>query len=337
MSRGDLLQLRPEGIYCPAGDFYLDPWRPVARAVLTHGHADHSRTGHGQYYLAETGLGIARHRLGEQNFSPYPFAQSFAIGAVQVSFHSAGHILGSAQVRVEHQGEVWVLSGDYKRAADPTCAAFEVVPCDVFISEATFALPIYRWPDTQQVMAEILSWWQECAAQGVTAVLACYALGKAQRILAELAAMSDTAVSGGSVYLHGAMVPLVQIYRAAGIALLPTEAVSEQSKQHDFAGALVLAPPSALGTPWMQRFQKVSTGFASGWMQVRGQRRRQNHDRGFVLSDHADWPGLLASIQGSGAKRVLITHGQSDALVRLLNERGIAAEALRTELGGEDV
>ncbi len=332
----ELVVLRPEGLYCPAGDFHIDPWRPVPRAVITHGHGDHARAGMGEYHAAAPGLPILQWRLGEQAYHPHAYGEPFTLGDARISLHSAGHVLGSAQVRIEAGGEVWVASGDYKRQPDPTCAPFEVVPCDVFITEATFGLPIYRWPDTSAVAREIVAWREECAARGEAAILYCYALGKAQRLLAELAAHTDR-----PAWLHGAIDNGTAVYRAAGIAMLETRRVADEPRGSDFAGELVLAPPSAAGSPWIRRFRKAQQGFASGWMQVRGNRRRRNYDRGFVVSDHADWPALLRTVRETGARRVIATHGDTEALVRALNESGIAAGVfdkglLRTDDGGED-
>ncbi|KKW67595.1 mRNA 3'-end processing factor [Lampropedia cohaerens] len=327
----DLIELRPAGLYCPAGDFYIDPWRPVARAVITHGHADHARRGMGRYHCSADSLPILRWRLGEQSYVPHAAGEVFHLGAARVSLHPAGHVLGSVQVRVEAGGQVWVASGDYKRQPDPSCAPFEVVPCDVFITEATFALPVYRWPDPQQVAREILEWQAECAANGEAALLLGYSLGKAQRLLAEMRRLSDQ-----TVYLHGAMVPGVQIYRDAGVPMLPTQPVAQLPKGHDFAGALVLAPPAAAGSSWVRRFGRLQTGFASGWMLIRGNRRRRNHDRGFVISDHADWPDLLRTVRETGARRVIATHGNTDAIVRYLREQGIDAAAFATQYEGDE-
>ena len=328
----DLVQLRPEGLYCPAGDFHIDPWRPVPRAVITHAHGDHARSGSGRYLCHRDSVPILEWRLGgEAPFEPLEYGDAFTRGNTRVSLHPAGHILGSAQVRIEHGDEVWVVSGDYKRNPDPTCAPFEPLACDAFITEATFGFPVYRWPDTTQVAAEVLEWWDECRAENRSAVLYCYALGKAQRLLAELAKLTDR-----RVLLHGAMTRMVEIYREAGIRMLPSETVSDQGKAADFAGELILAPPSAAGSPWMRRFKNASTGFASGWMQLRGNRRRRGYDRGFVVSDHADWPDLLRTIEETGARHVLATHGNTEAMVLALRERGVNAETLRTQFGGED-
>ncbi|MBB3808512.1 ligase-associated DNA damage response exonuclease [Pseudochelatococcus contaminans] len=327
----DLVQLRPEGLYCPAGDFHIDPWRPVPRAVITHGHSDHARSGMGTYHVTESGLPILLWRLGQQDYHAHPYGEAFTLGAARVSLHPAGHVLGSAQVRIEVDGEVWVAGGDYKRQPDPTCEPFEVVPCDVFITEATFGLPIYRWPDTAEVARDILEWRDECAAGGEAAIVYCYALGKAQRLLAEIGALDDQ-----PVWLHGAMDPGVDIYRAAGAQLAPTRRVADAAKDESFAGRLVIAPPSAAGSPWLRRFRRAQQGFASGWMRIRGNRRRRNYDRGFVISDHADWPDLLRTVQETGARRIIATHGDTDALVRVLRDMGVDAGAFRTEFGGEE-
>src|SRR5688572_2670688 len=271
----DLVIHRPEGLYCPAGDFHIDPWRPVPRAVITHGHGDHARAGMGEYHTTRAGLPILQWRLGEQLWHVHEYGDLFRLGDATVSLHSAGHVLGSAQVRIEVDGATWVVSGDYKRQPDPTCAPFAPQRCDVFVTEATFGLPIYRWPDTGEVAREIVAWRDECAARGDTAVLYCYALGKAQRLLAELAAHTDR-----PAYVHGAVDNGVQVYRSAGIAMLETIPVADTARGRDeLAGELVLAPPSAAGSAWMRRFRSVQQGFASGWMRLRGNRRRRGFER----------------------------------------------------------
>ncbi|MGQ0530965.1 MAG: ligase-associated DNA damage response exonuclease [Panacagrimonas sp.] len=320
----DLVRVTDKGLYCEAGDFYIDPWRPVPRAVITHAHADHARSGSQHYWCSTPGLGLTRARVGYGGgISAMDYGQCFQMQRAQVSLHPAGHVLGSAQVRIEVDGQVWVVSGDYKREPDPSCAPFEPVRCDVFITEATFALPVYRWPDPAEVARDIFDWWQQCKREGQCALLCAYALGKVQRILAELVPLTDE-----TAYLHGTMTPLVKLYRQAGIAMLPTQAVSEQPKFFDWKGKLVLAPPGAAGTPWVKRFQPCSVGFASGWMGVKGSRRR-DWDRGFILSDHADWNGLMLSIEQTGARRVIAMHGHTDTLVQVLRARGIDATALQ--------
>jgi len=325
-----LVVTTPNGLYCPPGDFYIDPWQPVQTAVITHAHGDHLRHGSARYILARPGSGIARQRLGgERELAPVEYRTPTSLGATTVSLHPAGHILGSAQVRIEHQGRVWVVSGDYKRQSDPTCAPFEPVECDVFISEATFALPVYRWPDTTRVIEEVHRWWTANRERGIASVLFCYALGKAQRVLAELSAFTSE-----PVYLHGAVDSLTGVYRRAGVSMLPTLPVGTDKKT-DYRGALIIAPPNAAGTPWMRRFGEHATGFCSGWMRVRGDRRRRGYDRGFVMSDHADWPALIDTCTSTRARRVLLTHGYSDALTRYFNEQGIEASALKTSFGDE--
>ena len=331
MAGGDLVVLTPEGLYCPPGDFHIDPWRPVPRAVITHGHGDHARAGMGCYHVVEEGLPILRWRLGEQDYRVHAPGERVRIGEAVVSFHPAGHVLGSTQVRIEAGGEVWVASGDYKRDPDPTCLPFEVVPCDVFITESTFGLPIYRWPAASGVAAEIEAWRAECEANGEAAILYCYALGKAQRVLAELAAHT-----GRPAWLHGAIDAGVRVYREAGVRMLDTLRVADEARGADFAGRLVIAPPSAAGSPWIRRFRRAQQGFASGWMRIRGNRRRRNYDRGFVLSDHADWPALLRTVEQTGARRVIATHGDTDPLVRVLNERGIDTGVFATGYGEDD-
>jgi putative mRNA 3-end processing factor len=326
----DLLLPRPEGLYCPAGDFFIDPMLPVATAVLTHAHGDHARTGSGKYHVATPGIGLMHERLGDTAvIEAHDYGIGFDLGKVRVSLHPSGHVLGAAQVRIEYGDRVAVVSGDYKRDADPTCAPYEPVPCDIFVTESTFGLPIYRWPSMDKVCTDILGWMDECAGRGQPAVLFCYALGKAQRILAELAVRTDR-----GVYVHGAMALWIELYRDAGIGMLPTVPVADAARGRDFAGELVMAPPSAAGSPWMRRFARASTGFASGWMQVRGARRRHGYDRGFVVSDHADWPGLLRSVEDSRAGRIYVTHGDGEALIRHLCERGTDARPL-AELGAE--
>jgi putative mRNA 3-end processing factor len=326
-----LITTTDKGLYCAAGDFYIDPWRPVHRAVLTHAHGDHARSGSEQYFAEASSEGVLRHRLGAQMpLIAKQYGEAFELGNTLVSLHSAGHVLGSAQIRIQHEATTWVVTGDYKRAADPTCVAFESVICDVLISEATFALPCYRWPDARDVVAEIWEWWQGNRERGRASVLFCYAFGKAQRVLAELLAHTEE-----TVFVHGAVLPIVEEYRRAGVRMLPVQPVVREKKA-DYRGALIIAPPSAAGSPWMRRFGDASTGFCSGWMRIRGARRRRGYDRGFVLSDHADWPGLLTTIRESRAKKVLLTHGYSDALVRYLCELGFDAATLRTAYGEEE-
>jgi len=327
----DMVVARKEGLYCVPGQFYIDPWRPVERAVITHAHADHARVGHGSYLAAESGGNVLRARLGEINLQTLPYGETVVHNGVTVSLHPAGHVLGSAQVRMEYQGEVWVASGDYKVEPDATCAPFEPVRCDTFITESTFGLPIYRWQPQDEVYAEINDWWRGNAEEGRASVLYCYSFGKAQRILSGL----DRAI--GPIFCHGAVEPLNRVYRAGGIDLPDTLLVSEATGgKAAFRAALILAPPSAGGSTWIRRFGDYSDAFASGWMQLRGARRRRAVDRGFILSDHADWPGLMSAIAATGAERVIVTHGQIGTMVRWLQQNGLEAGAFETEYGDED-
>jgi putative mRNA 3-end processing factor len=318
------------GLYCEAGGFHIDPWLPVDKAIITHAHGDHARPGSRAYLCAEQCAPLLRRRLPDAIVEHLPWGRQTTIGDVIVSFHPAGHILGSAQIRLEHRGDVWVVSGDYKRAPDPTCAAFAVVRCHTFITEATFALPIYTWDPAATVIAEIADWWTANRADGRASVLFCYVLGKAQRLLAELRRIAPEPIR-----LHGAMAALTDVYRDLGIALAPAERIREDERGRALAGALVLAPLSARGTPWMRRLPHPSSAFASGLMRVRGVRRQRSFDRGFVLSDHADWRALLDTIDATGASRVLVTHGWSDAFARFLSERGLETGTLRTAFEGE--
>ena len=327
----DLVIERTEGLYCPAGDFYIDPWRPVHRAVITHAHADHARVGHGHYLAAAPAEGVLRARLGEITLQTVAYGDVVEHQGVRVSLHPAGHVLGSAQVRIECGGEVWVVSGDYKVEADATCPAFEPVRCHCFITESTFGLPIYRWQSQAEVFADINAWWAANAAASRPSLLMGYSFGKAQRIL------SGVDASIGPIVVHGAVEPLNRAYRAAGVDLPPTRLVSEVADKADFKRALVLAPPSVQGSAWQRRFANASDAFASGWMRLRGARRRRGVDRGFVLSDHADWPGLMQAIGATGAQRVIVTHGYEAVMVRWLQQQGLQAGAFRTEYGDEEI
>ena len=331
----DVLQLTDKGLFCAAGDFYVDPWKPVSRAVVTHGHADHARPVADEAFAAVGNEHILARRLHGRPFTCLRYGEARRFGNATVSLHPAGHILGSAQVRVVVDGnpEVWVVSGDFKRAADPTCAPFEVVPCHTFITESTFGLPLYRWPATDVVVDEVLAWWRKCQHDGLVPLLFCYALGKAQRLLKELAARGEPP---GPFVLHGALEKLTQAYRDSGVALPPTSTVAAATEAKTLRRSLVLAPPSAAGSPWMKRFEPSSTALASGWMRLRGARRRRSLDRGFIFSDHADWPALVDTIAATGADRVLVTHGAQAAMVRYLREvRGKDSAALATPYAGE--
>ncbi|WP_169980217.1 ligase-associated DNA damage response exonuclease [Tautonia rosea] len=326
-----VLQLTRAGLYCPAGDFFIDPWSPVDRAVITHAHADHARWGSQRYLTTREGAGVLRVRVGDEPIiDALDYGQSTEINGVRVSLHPAGHILGSSQVRVEHKGHVWVVSGDYKVGPDATCSVFDPVRCHVFITESTFGLPIYRWPDQSEVFDAINAWWRKNADEGKVCLLYAYALGKAQRLLSGL----DPSI--GPIFCHGAVEKLNTAYREGGVPLPPTQYAGHASNRSAWARGIVIAPPSAHGTPWSRKFSPSSSAFASGWMAIRGTRRRRAVDRGFILSDHADWPGLLGAIDATGADTVWATHGYSAVLVRWLREYGKDAEVVATRFVGEE-
>jgi len=318
------------GLYCPQGDFYIDAWRLVERNIVSHAHADHARRGSKRYLVPHEGVAVLRKRLGaEIQVDSMAYGASMSINGVDVSFHPAGHLLGSAQVRVEYRGEVWVFTGDYKTADDSTCAPFELVRCNTFITECTFGLPLYRWRDAAEIAAEINIWWRKNIEHGRTSIILAYALGKAQRILS----MLDPTL--GPILLHGAVHGLTELYRSAGVKLPPAIYADPDAAKRHRGRAIVIAPPGSEGSPWIRKFHPESVAVASGWMQVRGQRRRQAVDRGFVLSDHVDWPNLLATIDATGASHVIATHGYTGPLVRYLRERGLSAEEFPTRFTGE--
>jgi putative mRNA 3-end processing factor len=332
-----LLTETASGLWCAAGGFHIDPWEPVAHAVITHAHGDHARPGSAAYLCAAPCGPLLRRRFGnDAPVQTLPYGESLTLGRVRLSFHPAGHVLGSAQIRIESAEGVWVVAGDYKRAPDPTCDPFEPVRCDTFITESTFGLPIYRWDPTAAVIDDIAAWWNGNRDADRTSVLFCYTIGKAQRLLAELLRITDR-----PAYVHGMMLGMIEAYRESGIAMLPVAPVIEtaskgsRSARRSFAGELVLAPLSARGTPWMRRLGTVSDAFASGLMRVRGVRRQRGFDRGFVLSDHADWPALLQTVADSGAARVLATHGHAEPLARYLSTRGLDSGIIRTAWEGE--
>jgi len=325
-----LVEPTSHGLNCAAGGFYIDPWQPVDRAVITHAHGDHARPGSAAYLCAKRGLPVLRTRLGEEaSIEGVAYGEVREMNGVRVSLHPAGHVLGSSQVRIEHAGEVWVVSGDYKLDPDPTCEPFEPQRCHTFITESTFGLPIYRWCTPRQVFDGIDAWWRTNAAAGRASMLFGYAFGKAQRVLASV----DPSI--GPIIVHGAVEALNRGYRECGVALPATRMVNDFEAKKDFAGALIVAPPSAQSTPWLKRFGDYSDAFASGWMAIRGARRRRAVDRGFVLSDHADWPSLNRAIEATGASRVFVTHGHTTPLVQWLNEHGIEAHSMKTEFEGE--
>jgi putative mRNA 3-end processing factor len=324
-----VLTFTDSGIYCPAGDFHIDPWRPVPRALITHGHSDHARPGHGSYLATHQALPVIRKRLGAITADGMAYGETYGIGGAAVSFHPAGHVPGSAQIRVEVGGEVWVVSGDYKTEPDGLAEAFEPVPCHAFISECTFGLPIFRWEPQPKVMTRIRDWWASNAALGKTSILGAYSFGKAQRLLAGLAGQ-------GPILTHGAVEEMTTVLRAQGYPLPETIRVTPEVTARTHPGALVIAPPSALGSAWAARFGPVDEAFVSGWMAVRGIRRRRALGTGFVLSDHADWDGLNTAIRATGAERVFVTHGYTAPFRHWLQTQGYDAGIVETRFTGDD-
>lgn len=325
-----LLEFTNKGLYCSRADVYIDPWRPVKHALITHGHADHSRWGHEHYLCTHAAKPVIKYRLGQNiNIQSVAFGENIVINGVKFSFHPAGHIIGSAQIRMEYKGEVCVVSGDYKTQEDGLTEAFEVVKCHTFVTESTFGLPIYQWEEQAKVAEDINQWWLKNQQEGKVSLIGGYALGKAQRILTCL----DT--STGQIFTHGAIENVNEVLRHQGVHLPKTTRVTMQQKKADFTGGIVIATPSALQTTWARKFGEVSTAIASGWMSLRGARRRRSVDRGFVLSDHADWQGLNEVILATGAEQVFVTHGYTNIFKKWLNGQGISAEEVKTEYEGE--
>lgn len=331
MDKKSLLCFTETGIYCPAAAIHIDPWKPVERAIITHAHSDHAKFGCKHYLAHKDSEGILRLRLGEGiSIQTVDYNEPFTVNGVKFSLHPAGHIIGSAQVRVEQHSEVWVASGDYKLQNDHFCAPFEPVKCSTFITESTFGLPVYKWQSQQVIMDEIKEWIAQNQLQGKTSVLMGYALGKMQRLIQNLHPFS------GAVFAHGAIFNVNEKLRQRGHALPYIAPVAAQADKKMFKGALILAPSSALNTPWMKKFEPYATGYCSGWMAIRGAKNRKAIDRGFVLSDHADWNDLNLAVSETGADQIYVTHGYTAAFSRWLNEKGIAAAEVKTTYGDEE-
>jgi putative mRNA 3-end processing factor len=324
-----MLSVTDLGLFCAAGDFYIDPWRAVPRALITHAHSDHARSGCGAYLCSGSGVGVLRSRMGAGAvIEGQAYGVVREMGGVRVSFHPAGHVLGSAQIRLELGGEVWVVSGDYKRQRDPTCTEYEPVKCHTFITESTFGLPIYRWEEPERVVGRMRDWWVANQSEKLTTVMLAYSLGKAQRLLASL--------GGGPLFAHKAVMDLLPAYAAEGVDLSHVRLATREAVLAAGGRGLVVAPPAVEGSAWLAGLGDISCGVASGWMQIRGARRRRAVEGAFVISDHADWPGLIASIKDSCAERVLVTHGATGPLVRWLREGGWKADPLKTQYGGDE-
>ena len=326
----NLIEFTDQGLYCPPADVYVDPWRPVDKAIITHAHADHSRWGMGAYLAHHQSETVMRLRLGQDiKLETIEYDEVIHINGVEVSLHPAGHIFGSAQVKLSYQGETWVVSGDYKLQEDGFTTNFEPVRCHAFITESTFGLPIYRWKPQVDIIADINQWWKANQEQGKASLISAYALGKAQRIIHNV----DRSI--GPILLHGAVYNVQEALIAGGADLPHLPKVTHPVDKKVISQSLIVAPSSALNSPWVNKLKPYSIGIASGWMMVRGAKRRRAADRGFVLSDHADWPGLNEAVEATGAERVFVTHGSTAVFSRWLREKGLDAQEVATLYEGE--
>lgn len=313
-----LLEPTPQGLYCPAAGAHIDPTRRVDLALVTHGHSDHARWGHRRVMTSGSGRNIVQHRCGEKTkVEGIPFGEPRRVGDAWVSFHPAGHILGSAQIRIESGGRVAVVTGDYKRGNDPTCEAFEPVPCDLLVTETTFGLPLYLWPDPLLEAERIDAWWAENQSQNHNSLLLGYSLGKAQRLLSMLNPHR------GPILLHGAVLPFQKLYREAGVNLPDAHHVNAERLKETRGRAMIVAPPSVVNTPWMKKLAPVKVAMASGWMLTRGKRRRAGYDAAFVISDHVDWPELLETVAECSPRELWATHGHREAVARYFAGQGL--------------
>lgn len=325
-----LIEFTDKGLYCRQGGFYIDPWQPVSKAIITHAHSDHARWGSDSYLCHHLTKPLLQLRLGDNHYESIGWNEPVYMNGVRISLHPAGHIIGSAQIRVEYEGDTWVASGDYKTEDDGLSGAFEPVRCNTFITESTFGLPIYKWKKQPEIFTDIKNWVAKNSAVGKTSVLIAYSLGKAQRVLRPLAE------TGLPIFAHGAVWNVHQALVNNGWKLPIIQRVEPDTPKEMLTGNIVIAPPSADGTPWMKKFYPYSVGVCSGWMQVRGNARRRNTDAGFVLSDHADWEGLVSAVKATGAQKVFATHGFQAAFSRYLTELGIEAGEVKTAFGTED-
>lgn len=325
---GHWIDPRPEGIYVPVADIWIDPSRPKDRALVTHGHADHARGGHGAVWATAETLAIMEVRYGPQSANPVTYGEPVMFGEVSARFVPAGHVLGSAQIVLEYAGETVVISGDYKRRPDPTCPPFEPVPCDIFITEATFGLPVFRHPDTADEITKIRD--AHAANPDRCVLIGAYALGKAQRVITEL----RQAGHDDPLYIHGALQRLCDLYEDHGVDLGELRPATDASKE-DTRGAIVIAPPSALNDRWSRRLPDPITAMASGWMRIRQRARQRNVELPLILSDHADWDELTTTLEELRPQEVWVTHGREDALVHWCETRQIKARALAL-VGRED-
>lgn len=325
-----LLEFTDKGIYCPQANVYIDPWRPVAKAIITHAHSDHARWGMKHYLCQEKSKAILHHRLGNDIVvETKKYNEPFTINGVNFSLHPAGHVIGSSQIRVAYKGEVWVVSGDYKTEFDGISDAFEPVKCNTFITECTFGLPIYNWQHQKDVFNEMITWIKHNEAEGVNSVIFAYALGKAQRIIQNIFPHVE------EIYTHGAIENTNKVLLESGTNIAPTILISKESDLKKIKGKVIIAPPAAQDTPWLRKLEPYKTALASGWMALRGARRRRNVDKGFVLSDHADWKGLNSAIKNTACETVIATHGYTEIFSKWLHENGYNALTEKTHFEGE--
>lgn len=327
----NVISFTDKGLYCAPGDFYIDPWKPVDRAVITHGHSDHAYSGHKYYLCHHYTKPILQLRLGDNNYETIGWNEPIHIKGVIITLFPAGHIIGSSQIRIEYKGEVWVISGDYKTENDGISGEFEPVKCNTFITESTFGLPIFRWKPQQIIYNQIIDWIAKNKENGRNSVLLAYSLGKAQRVLTHINETTE------SIYAHGAIYNTNEVLIAAGWKLPSIKRITPDTPKSELMKTVIIAPPGADGTPWMKRLAPYSVGVCSGWMQVRGNVRRRNIDGGFVLSDHADWNGLIETVKQTGAEKVFVTHGFQSAFSKYITEEKIAIGAeVKTAYGEED-
>jgi putative mRNA 3-end processing factor len=331
MANKGLLVHTALGLYCPRADVYLDPWKPVKKAILSHGHADHARWGSSSYLCTPTAAPVIKYRLGDINLETLPFGEEKLINGVSFSFHPAGHILGSAQIKVSYKGEIVVFSGDYKTANDGFSEAFEPVKCHTFITESTFGLPVYHWQDQKWVFNEMEEWCKNNRNNGQLSILYGYSLGKAQRILQGLPE------SVGPIFTHSTIEAVLNVMRNQGVSLKNTIPVNEHLTRAELLSGVIIAPPAVQNSNWLKKFEPIRNGVVSGWMALRGARRRRNADKGFVLSDHADWEGLNEAISLTGAENIFVTHGYTDILSKWLIDKGLNAHPLETNFEGDEV
>ena len=322
--RMPLLEFTSKGIYCSQAGVYLDPWKGVDKALISHGHSDHARWGSKHYITHEINVPIIKHRLGKSSVNGKKYGEIFNINGVQFSFHPAGHVPGSSQIRIEFKGEVWVFTGDYKTQEDGISTPFESVKCDTFITECTFGIPVFQWEEPDKVHDSINNWWAINKNDKTTSLLMGYSLGKVQRLLKNL----DPSI--GKIYTHGATEKMTEVLRQF-IDFPETELITRETTKKELEGNLVLAPPAVLGSAWVKKLGRLSTGYASGWMSFRGARRRRAVDRAFVISDHADWQGLLSAIKASGCENIVTTHGYTEIFAQYLREQGWNARTEKTQ------